>query len=72
MESMYIITKFVGVSHGINRFHFIGYFSGVRINKILISGGDFERGNDYVLLISEMKNIESTLYAKLIKSKKIV
>ena len=71
MKSIYLISKFVGVSQGLNKFHFIGYFSGSRISKVFVKGGDFERNEDYVLLLTDIKNKDSTLYSKLIRSKKI-
>jgi hypothetical protein len=71
MKNIYLISKFIGVSHGFNKFDFTGYFGGIRIKKILVKGGSFEKNEDYVLLLEEMTNLESTLYSKLIKSKKI-
>ncbi len=68
---IYIVSRYLGHKDGVNRFHFIGYFDGVRISRVMVKGGEFEKGEDYVLAISEVQTQDTTLFGVLIKSKKL-
>lgn len=70
-DLVYIVSRFQSNLNGNNVFHFIGYFNGVRINKIVVDGGSFEKNEDYVLAINQVNCKNGILYGNLIKSKKL-
>ena len=70
-KTVYIVSRYINSNHHDNYFHFVGYFNGVRINKIVVRGGNFELGEDYVLALNKVKCKSSILYGKLVKSKKL-
>lgn len=70
-KTVYIVSRFLSAYQHDNYFHFVGYFNGVRINKIVVRGGEFEQGEDYVLALKQVKCKRTTLHGKLIRSKKL-
>ncbi|MFT6630777.1 MAG: hypothetical protein ACJAS4_000719 [Bacteriovoracaceae bacterium] len=70
-KTVYIVSRYINSYHHDHYFHFVGYFNGVRINKIVVRGGNFELGEDYVLALNKVKCKSSILYGKLVKSKKL-
>lgn len=71
MRKIYLISKYVGMSKGFNKFHFIGYFSGQKIKAVYVKGGSFEINEDYVLLLTNLKNKNTELYSHLVRYKKV-
>ena len=69
MKRIYIVSRYIGVSNDLNRFHFIGYVDGVRIMKVLVRGGGFNLNCDYVLALENIRSHEGVLYGNLVKSK---
>ena len=70
-KTVYIVSRFLNSYRNENYFHFVGYFNGVRINKIVVNGGNFLIGEDYVLALNKVKCKSSTLYGDLQKSKQL-
>lgn len=52
-------------------FHFIGYFQGKKIKKIMVKGGKFIKGEDYILALTNVSYDKNILYGDLIKCKKL-
>lgn len=61
----------MGRTRGYNKFHFVGYFSGNKINRVFVKGGEFIKDEDYVLLLTDVENSNQDLYSKHVRSKKI-
>lgn len=70
-KNIFVVSKFLEVAQNMNKFHFRGYFNGQRVNEILVTGGDFEHGEDYVLALNQVKLKEASLYGVLVKSKRL-
>ena len=71
MNKIYIVSRYLGIFDGVNRFHFIGYFKGKRIQRVEVQGGEFESDCDYVLAVTDSYIRGLTMHSILIKSKKI-
>ena len=70
-EYVYIVSRYLGESASEHKFHFIGYFNGLRIAQVRVKGGQFDVGEDYVLAVKNTKCQKNILYAELVKSKKL-
>ncbi|MBT4792745.1 MAG: hypothetical protein HON90_14315 [Halobacteriovoraceae bacterium] len=70
-KRIYVVSKFLKYRQGVGHFHFIGYFKGVYVRKILITGGDFIENEDYVLAIKDVVCHEEYLSGTLVKSKQL-
>ena len=68
---IYIVSRYLGEEKGKSKFHFIGYYNGLRITRVLVKGGLFEQKEDYVLAIKDIRCHKNTLYGSLIKQKKL-
>ncbi len=68
---VYIVSRFLNTLKGQNSFHFMGYFNGMRIKKIVVCGGEFKKNEDYVLAIKDVYCEKNIMYGNLVKSKKL-
>ena len=71
MQKIILISRFEGKKKGANLFHFIGYFNGIRVKKVKVIGGDFEKGEEYLIGLENCYTEESILIGHLAKYKKI-
>jgi len=70
-KNIFVVSRHLGTSKRKNYFHFIGYFNGVRIQQIIVEGGDFDKGEDYVLALKNIRCEENELYGDLIRCKQL-
>lgn len=70
-KKIFVVSRYLGRRNQKNIFHFIGYFNGVRVRKILVDGGQFEHGEDYVLALNNIKCEDNVLVGQLAKSKRL-
>jgi hypothetical protein len=70
-KRIFVVSRFLKVTNNKNEFHFIGYFNGVRIKRIIVQGGEFDIGEDYVLALNNLRIKESILRGDLEKSKRL-
>ena len=69
---IYVLSRCIAKKKGhFYRFHFIGYFNGSRVKEIYVHGGEFEMGEDYLLVLDGVFCDESTLFGSLVKGKRI-
>lgn len=72
MEKIYVISECEVIKRKTCDFHFIGYYSGQRIKKIRVLGGDFIKGEEYLMALSIIEIRDGVLIGQHIKSKKLV
>lgn len=70
-KNIYIVSRCLGQHERETHFHFIGYFNGMRVKSISVSGGDFEVGEDYLLVLDGVYCIKEMMYGSLVKSKRV-
>ena len=71
MKRVFIVSRFLKEKEQASVFHFVGYFQGKKIKKIIVRGGKFIKDEDYVLALTNISYKEDTLYGDLIKCKKL-
>ena len=71
MHRVYIVSLFEGCEGKMNKFHFIGFYQGIKIKKVFIEDGEFELNEAYIVALSPLEIRGSVLYGKFIKSKKL-
>mgnify|MGYP003682496401 CR=1 FL=1 len=68
---VFVVSRFEKIKGELNQFHFIGFYKGTYIKKILVEGGKFVINEDYVIAI-DVSGLSGTLmYGKHIKSKRL-
>jgi len=71
MKKVFIISLYEGTEKNLHRFHFRGFYQGIKIRKILVRGGNFEKNQAYVLALCQMKIQGDVLYGECVKFKKL-
>jgi len=72
MKKIFIISMFEGNEKTYKRFHFIGFYQGHRINKILVRGGEFQKNRAYVLALCCIEIRGEVLIGECVKSKELL
>lgn len=70
-KNIYVVSRCLKKRDDGYQFHFIGYFNGHRIKSIEVFGGQFELGEDYLLILDGVYHEGGQLYGDLIRSKKV-
>lgn len=74
-NQVYLISKCLGKLKKKDhyKFHFIGFYKGGKIKKIIVrtKGFEFEKNEEYVLKLMSMHSLEGVLYTNLIKARKL-
>jgi len=70
-SKIYVVSRFEGRNNEYNKFHFIGYFKGIKIRKIFVEGGGFTLNKEYILALGQIRINEDHLTGTLISFKLI-
>ena len=68
-KRIFFISTCLAKKEELFEFHFRGFYKGIKLKSVLVQGGKFRVGEEYILAIDEDCIKDCTLYAKLIRSR---
>lgn len=68
-KRIFLISTCLAKKEDYFEFHFKGFYKGLKLKSVLVEGGAFKVGEEYILAIDENSIKDCTLYAKLIRSR---
>ncbi len=71
MRRVFLVSRYEGLKNKYHQFHFIGFYNGHYIKKVYVNSGNFEKNQDYVLALDVVACNQNSIFAKLVKSKKL-
>lgn len=69
MQKVLLVSKLLKVKQDKFLFHFIGYFKGERVTKVIVSAGDYKFEKTYVLTLDDYYIKNGSLFGKVISSR---
>lgn len=70
-KRIFIISKFIKRTKGVNKFHFNGHYRGYKIKEVHVLEGSFIIGDEYILAIDEVGIESGHLIGRLVKSREL-
>ncbi|MAX65465.1 MAG: hypothetical protein QF441_11990 [Bacteriovoracaceae bacterium] len=69
-KKLYLVSRYMGKEKTYHCFHFRGYYCGHYIRKVYVSCGNFDLGEEYILVLDSVKIENSLLLGQLVRFKK--